>query len=229
MPRYVDADFVRRFVDILTDELDDIELEEYVDDAQEWVVEDITSWVIHEEMVDEKGNAPDIDGSNKLFYTVQKNIADIDFDSVVNANDVTVYEWSDKDDETTATASTVSLVNADTGLIQLTTAPITTIEKVTCTYRFYLTKPNFVVIKIAVALMAGILWVRRNRLLYPDRTQVGAYRWQFSEPAYNRLMQEYIKTTHMLKSGFSQAPDPQLPWNDPKIIAAWYAEVGGRD
>lgn len=226
---YCDADYVRRIVDILSDELDDVELEEYVSDAQEKVVEDITIWRTHEELTDENGYTPDINGSNKLFYTRNRNIADINFDSVVNASDVVVYLWPDEDDESTMTIAPVTSVNSDTGLITLTTAPASSIDKVTCSYRFYLNKPNFIVIKIATALMAGLFWVRKARLLYPDQLQIGAYKWKYSEPAYYRLDREYIKTVQYFKSGISRAPEKFLPWNDPKIIDLWYSEVGGRD
>jgi len=117
----------------------------------------------------------------------------------------------------------------EAGAVVNVTSPVSGLTEVTCTYRFYLGKPNFTTIKIATALMAGLLWICKDKLLYPDQVQIGAYKWRFSAPAYHRINQEYIRTVQFFKSGVSHAPEKQLPWNNERILDAWYAEVGGRD
>lgn len=82
----------------------------------------------------------DIDGSNKIFTTEHKPIADIDFDKDVDKDDVTVYLVDyDAEENPVATETEVSAVNARDGIVTLTTAPTTSNAEVGVyiDYRYY--------------------------------------------------------------------------------------------
>ncbi len=225
----VDAAFIRSVVDILSTEISDAGLEVHSARAKEMVLKDISSYRIHEEMTDLNGFTPNKDGSNKKFYVQNVPVADTDFDLMVDGDDLTVYEWSDQDDETTATSVDVTSVNVDTGLIQLTTAPASSVEKVTCSYRFHFNQINSTILQIATAMLAGLLWIQKDRILMPDRVSVGAYKWQYTSPAYKKLYEQYLRTINFIKTNKAQRRviKNKLPWNDPKLVSLYYAEIGG--
>ena len=225
----VDADFIRSVVDILSTEASDSVLEVHSNRAQEMVLKDISSYRTHEEMTDLNGFTPNKDGSNKKFYVRNVPVADTDFDLTVDGDDLTVYEWSNEDDETTASVVSVTSVNADTGLVQLTTAPASSIQKVTCSYRFHLSQVNNTILQIATAILAGLLWIQKDRILMPDRVSVGAYKWQYTSPAYKKLYEQYLRTINFIKTNKAQrrVVKNKLPWNDPKLVSLYYAEIGG--
>jgi len=103
------------------------------------------------EVYDEKLSG-DIDGSNTKFTTAHKPIADTDFDSDVDADDVTVY-LVDYDEEMNEvhTETTVSSVNARDGIITLAEAPTTTNAEVGvfADYRYYKMPVDYDVLKLA--------------------------------------------------------------------------------
>ena len=93
-----------------------------------------------------------IDGSNVLFTSQHKPIADIDFDEDVDADDVTVYlvdHDSEQNEEHTETA--VTSVNSRDGIITLTTAPTTTNAEIGlyADYRYYNMPVDYDLLKLA--------------------------------------------------------------------------------
>ncbi len=96
--------------------------------------------------------AGDIDGSNKLFTTKHKLIADSDFDEDVDGDDVTVYLVDyDSEQNIEHTETAVSSVNARDGIFTLTTAPTTTNAQVGvyADYRYYKTPVDYDILKLA--------------------------------------------------------------------------------
>lgn len=95
-----------------------------------------------------------IDGVNTIFTTAHKNIADTDFDSDVDGDDVTVYLVDyDSENNPVHTATTVTTVNARDGIITLATAP-TTIDAevgVYADYRYYMEPIDYVSLKLAAS------------------------------------------------------------------------------
>lgn len=103
------------------------------------------------EVYDEKLTG-DIDGSNKIFTTQHKPIADIDFDKDVDKDDVTVYLVDYDDEENPVSTETeVSTVNARDGIVTLTTAPTTSNAEVGVhiDYRYYKSLVDFDVLTLA--------------------------------------------------------------------------------
>jgi len=93
-----------------------------------------------------------IDGSNVLFTTKNKPLADTDFDSDVDADDVTVYLVDyDAEMNVVHTSTAVTSVNARDGIITLTTAPTTSNAEVGvyADYRFYNMPVDYDILKLA--------------------------------------------------------------------------------
>lgn len=103
------------------------------------------------EVYDEKLSG-DCDGSNVLFTTKHKPIADTGFNESVTAADVTVY-LVDYDSEMNEvhTETTVSDVNERDGIITLETAPTTSNAEVGVfvDYRYYPMPVNYAELKLA--------------------------------------------------------------------------------
>jgi len=103
------------------------------------------------EVIDERLRG-DINGSNTLFTTAHKPIADVDFDKSVDGNDVTAY-LVDYDDENNPvhTVTAVSAVNARDGIFTLTTAPTTTNAEVGVYgyYRYYPKQIDYDILSLA--------------------------------------------------------------------------------
>ncbi len=86
-----------------------------------------------------------IDGSNTEFKVKHAPIADIDFDSDVNKDDVEVYYATWTDDEHNfdyGTAQTVTSVEAHNGIINMTTAPTTTTAEAGLYVTYSYTSPH---------------------------------------------------------------------------------------
>lgn len=103
------------------------------------------------EVYDEKLTG-DIDGSNKIFTSQHKPIADIDFDKDIDKDDVTVYLVDYDDEENPISAETeVDTVNARDGIVTLTTAPTTSNAEVGVhiDYRYYKSPVDFDLLTLA--------------------------------------------------------------------------------
>lgn len=106
------------------------------------------------EVIDERLRG-DIDGSNKLFTTAHKPIADIDFDKEVDeddGDDVTAYLVDyDAEMNPVHTDASANAVNARDGIITLLVAPTTTNARVGvyADYRYYPKKIDYDILSLA--------------------------------------------------------------------------------
>ncbi len=120
----------------------------------------------------------DIDSSNVLFTTKNKPIADTNFDSSVDEDDVTVYLLSyDTEMNKKSTETTVSSVNARDGIITLTTAPTTSNAEagVYADYRYYNNPVDYDILKLAASYYLGHLCemkIRAKRIDYTLTEQI---------------------------------------------------------
>jgi len=129
-----------------TAEISDDDVNSFLSDADLGVLRLATIEVFNEKM------AGAIDGVNVLFTTKHKLIADIDFDSDVDADDVTVYLVDyDSQQNQESSSTTVTSVNARDGIITLTTAPTISNAEVGVyvDYRYYKTPVDYDLLKLA--------------------------------------------------------------------------------
>lgn len=93
-----------------------------------------------------------IDGSNKIFTAKHKPIADIDLDSEVDKDDVSIYLISyDSEQNEVHTETAVTSVNARDGIITLSTAPTTTTAQlgISADYHYYDRPVDYDILKLA--------------------------------------------------------------------------------
>lgn len=103
------------------------------------------------EVYDEKLSG-DRDGTNVLFVTKHKPIADIDFDEDVDADDVSAYLVDyDSEQNPVHSSTAVTSVNARDGILTLTTAPTTSNAEigVYADYRYYKMPVDYDILKLA--------------------------------------------------------------------------------
>lgn len=122
------------------------QLTSIIADAEKKLIRDITLLNFDEHLelnsypsdilVGDDTDVGSINGSNKIFYTRHRHIADIDFDSSLTSSDVRISTVSDSDVRTDDVS--VDAVDGYLGKITLTTAPTTSINHVLCEYRYYI-------------------------------------------------------------------------------------------
>ncbi len=120
---YATLDLFRRITHFTVADISDTDINSLIAEADRAVMRLSTTEVWLERL---DGN---IDGSNVDFRTKYRPIADADVDGSVDGNDVTLY-YATFDDTTGWTelgsAQTVSSIQAETGIITMSTAPTTT-------------------------------------------------------------------------------------------------------
>lgn len=197
---YATPNDLRRLIGLSTISTDpdyktDSDLQWYLNKACTLILEDFSIQRQYESM---NGN---IDGSNTTFEISYTPISDIDFDSTVNANDVTVFTYGDTDDPTTRTTVSVSTVYPYEGKIVLSSAPASTIEDVQCTYRYYLSDTiRFDLLPLANAYMAGFLFLTNEFLMVPDQYAVGALRYKHKVMPYSQVLNHYYTVMNLIKT-----------------------------
>ena len=127
-------------------EISDSDVNLFIPDADRGILRMATIEVYDEEL------EGDIDGSNTIFTTEHKPIADIDFDKDIDEDDVVVYlKDYDAEQNPVSAEAEVSDVNSRDGIVTLTTAPTTTDTEigVFIDYRYYQTSVDFDVLTLA--------------------------------------------------------------------------------
>lgn len=184
---------VRLRMGLTEDDAPDSVLNKFIIDAQNAMIKDISAYRFDEELYGI------IDGNNKVFYTENRFIADTDFDQLVDGNDITVNTWTDLTDPGTKLSTAVTSIDSNSGQITLTTAPLSTIAKITCDYRFYFSQINWVLLSMMTSYLAGYMWVLRDRLLLPDNVSFGSMKWRISFPQWRELWKEYERLMQRLR------------------------------
>jgi len=195
---YTTPSEVRLRLGLTEDDAPDSIMNKFIIDAQNAMLKDISAYRIDEELYGI------IDGNNKVYYTENRFIADIDFDQIIDKNDVTVNIWTDSTDPGTKSSTTVTSIDANSGQITLTAAPPSaTTDKITCDYRFYFSQINWVLVSMMTSYLAGYLWVLRDRLLLPDNVKFGSMSWRISFPQWRELWKEYERLMQRLRGGMA--------------------------
>ena len=167
------------------------QLTSIIADAEKKLIGDITLLKFDEHLernsypadllVGDDSDAGSINGTNKVFYTKHRHIADIGFDSSITSADVRISTVSSSDVRTDDVS--VDTVDGYLGKITLTTAPATTINYVLCEYQYYINNLPYdrqptELIKQACAYMAAQMIIngfimRRGDL--PDSFSIGGF------------------------------------------------------
>jgi hypothetical protein len=204
---YCTPDQVRFFSGLDENDTPDSEASRCIRQAEEDIVRDISI------EVDDLRAWGDIDGSNVNFYVNHYPIADRDYDALINANDVTVYGWSDSDDPDTKSVLTVSSVVSNDGKIVLSTAPDESlVEKITVDYRFYLKPIDWGLVTKATSLLAGHYAARRLYQLKPVKYTLGPLRVEYSTQWTDNIWKEYKRTVRMITGAISDMSPSFIQW-----------------
>jgi len=198
---YSNPNLIRKYVALKVEDISDSILEKYLTDGDETLLEDITISRVNEKLY---GN---INGSNTIFWTYSKPIADINFDKVIDSSDVKVFGWTKLDDPTTKTELSVKSINSQYGIIELTSEP-TGFEKMTIDYSYTEDIVDFNLVTLASIYLTGYLFACREFLFLPTRMAIGPFRIMFpplrtraksvSDLPHQRLYFEFLKTISQL-------------------------------
>jgi len=188
---YCTEDDVRKRLHLKPGRADDEELRYWISEAQLELLRDISI-----EVIDERADG-NINGSNTTFSVDYKPLADIDYDGTINANDVEVYAWGDRDDPTTKSSLTVSTIYPSYGTIVLSSAPASTFDQVTVNYRYYPNTINFSLAKVATRELTAYKFVLAKYLLIPERLAHGPVRYTFGRPA-EKIYREYRRILNLM-------------------------------
>jgi len=157
--------------------------------AENMILSEISGRVSNEEM---DGS---VDGSNTKFKILNPPLADSNYDKVIDANDISVYLWTDTEDESTKTSATVDTVYPSTGLVVLSTAPASTVEAVTADYRHYFTAiPDWELVDSATNYLTAFLAMVSIKGSAPAKYALGKLRVNDDMPGrtYASVMQDIL-------------------------------------
>ena len=185
---------VRALTDITASDIDDSDLSDLIDLSTQMIIEDLTI-SIHDEQL--SGN---IDGSNTTFATAYYPIADIDGDKAVTGSDVTVYQWPDSSDPSTRSTVPVSTIYADLGEIVLSSAPASTIDKITCSYSYTWEEDiNWELVKVACVYLTAFLFYVKKYTAIPISIARGPIRMRFDVKPYREYLDQYYHIMSLVK------------------------------
>lgn len=150
---YATATGVRTLTGLTTSDISDADLTSLGVIADKQVLRDVSVRIILEEM---EGT---IDGTNKEFRAKNREFCDTNYDSAVNASDVTVYTMdvdatTGFEEYTSVTVSSVSTINR---IVTLSTAPATSVDGVYINYSFAVPNLDYAQVVQAANLYTGYL------------------------------------------------------------------------
>lgn len=185
MGNLADPRSVRKYTGLDPEDVTDENLKFYIEQANTVVFEDVAVQVIDERL------SGDINGSNTIFTTNYKHIADRDFDCVNSSIDVTVYKWGTAGSLSTRSECTISSINAEEGKIYFKTAPASTYDVITINYYYYKNRPVWHTLRRAANLWAAYEYILAEYLLIPTSLRRGALSWRHVKP-YKDLYERYL-------------------------------------
>jgi len=183
---YTTVNKIRLYTGISTEDVATEELERYLEPATKAIIEQITI-CRHNELLKR--------ADDKIYYTPFIPLADVDGDKAVTASDLDVYSWTALVDYETRTKESIKSVDANTGRIELSSAPSG--QYVTADYRCYPNKIDWGLVEIATSYYAGYLCLLTDWLFIPESYSLGPIRVRGSLP-YDKLYKQYIKTLNLV-------------------------------
>lgn len=197
MTNLASPDKVRKYLRITSDDVTDTELDFYVEEANTVVFEDVAIQITGETI------SGKINGTNTTFSVDHKYIADTDFDCINSKDDVTVYAWGKAGSLDTRKEWGVSSINAEEGLIYLSSAPVSTYDCLTVNYYYYKNKPNWYLLKRAANFWAAYEFILSEYLLIPKKLRRGALSFEHTKP-YEELYLRYQRAINMFNKSISK-------------------------
>lgn len=196
---YATLDSIRDLTGITADEVSSTILGTIRDRAENKLLKDLTIEVKDEEM-DSNLDGDYLNGDNATFYTKNKPIADSNKDKTIDSNDITIYLWTDVEDETTRTEASIDNVRASTGRVVLSSAPSSNNEKITVTYSYYLSEevPDWNTLELASIYLSGHFAVVKLRGKQPVKYTVGDFKYDDDRPGRVFLL-EYKSIINNIK------------------------------
>jgi len=138
--------------------------------------------------------------TNTTFTTAYYPIADIDGDKAVTGSDVTVYQWPDSSDPSTRSTVPVSTIYTDLGEIVLSSAPASTIEKITCNYSYtWEENINWELVKLACSYLTAFLFYVKKYTAIPISIARGPIRLRFDVKPYREYLDQYYHIMSLVK------------------------------
>jgi hypothetical protein len=142
-----------------------------------------------------------IDGSNTLFKLAKFPIADISGNASVGSEDVAVYSWTDSVNPSSKSTISVSTVYAKDGYITLSTAPNSTVKKLTVDYAYtYEEALSWDLIKVACAYMSAYMFAIKKFTVIPDTVSRGPLRFSYKTKPYNEYLKKYDEIMGMIRT-----------------------------
>jgi len=181
---YNEPENIRKIGNLTASQAPNNLLEDFINKADRSLINSITVQVRNEEMVNDinRTESQVIDGNNKVFYTQHFPLADTNSSyTLINneikwvwTDDIKVYTWGTKYDESTKSEVTIININDKTGMVELETAPSSdSIAWITCDYYHYYNEMDFEIIKEVAAIGALLRWARREYFWHPDSIRIG--------------------------------------------------------
>jgi len=161
-------DIVRRYLNLTSAQLPDSVINPFIVDAQFAVRRDLGTPIQDEELI----------GITDTKFKVARAIGDSNFDRVLDKSDVTVYGWTDSQDENTKTQLTVDKISPYLGYIWLTSKPVG-YQKLTADYFATFYRMDFDLIEQATTLYASYLYLEREYRFSPIDLKLGTLRIGF--------------------------------------------------
>lgn len=209
---YVTASDVRDYLNLDTADISDADLAKLISKADALVRKYITVYIEDEELLDTDGSSATIDGSVSQYRVRHTPIADSNFDGVVDSSDVSVYGWVDSSDPSSKTQLTVSSVDAFNGLITLSSAPSSSYETLTITYRFHLARVDYTtLVPLASIYAVGYLYSVKNFDLLPTTYRMGENTVTFSRGRPSDIYwSRFMKMVNIINSGIVSRVDSSI-------------------
>lgn len=187
---YTSPDKIRTILGVSDDDATDEILNVFINDATKVVIRRLTVRVINEEP--EQGYKTD----GTEWYCLHDYISDVNGDTIINKDDIAVFQWESLGDESTKTQIDVLSLNPIGGRIVLVN-PIPTGYSITVDYSYYMNQVDWDMINLASAYYAAKIWVERELMLVPQTVRIGRVTSKGYE-YWNVCNQNFERIMHLL-------------------------------
>lgn len=181
---------IRNILGVSDEDAPDEVLNPFINDATKVVIRRLTVRVINE--IPEQGYKTD----GTEWYCLNDYIADVNGDTIINKDDIAVFQWESLGDESTKTQVDVISLNPIGGRILLL-VPIPEGYSITVDYSYYMNQVDWDMINLASAYYASKMWVERELMLVPQTVRIGRVTSKGYE-YWNVCNQNFERIMHLL-------------------------------